>query len=160
MRRSEAALKAAQRAAHVGSWTWHIQTKERRQLEAQMQEAQKLESLGVLAGGIAHDFNNLLTAILGHANLALLQMAPDSPGCDNLREIENASRRAAELCRQMLAYAGRGRLVVEPVDLSRLGAGAAPPAARLDLQEGAAAAVSWRKTSRPSKPIRHRCDRS
>jgi two-component system cell cycle sensor histidine kinase/response regulator CckA len=93
---------------------------ERRQLEAQMQQGQKLESLGVLAGGIAHDFNNLLTAILGHANLALLEMAPESPGCDSLREIENASRRAAELCRQMLAYAGRGRLIVESVNLSRL----------------------------------------
>jgi two-component system, cell cycle sensor histidine kinase and response regulator CckA len=93
---------------------------ERRQLEAQMQQAQKLESLGVLAGGIAHDFNNLLTAILGHADLALLGMAPEAPGRDNLREIASASRRAAELCRQMLAYAGRGRMVVEPVDLSRL----------------------------------------
>ncbi len=98
----------------------HRAEEERRQLEAQMQQAQKLESLGVLAGGIAHDFNNLLTAILGHTDLALLAMAPESPGRDNLREIENASRRAAELCRQMLAYAGRGRLVVEPVNLSRL----------------------------------------
>jgi PAS domain S-box-containing protein len=93
---------------------------ERRQLEAQVRQAQKLESLGVLAGGIAHDFNNLLTAILGHANLALLRLAPESPGCDNLRQIEKASRQAAELCRQMLAYAGRGRLVVESVDLSLL----------------------------------------
>jgi PAS domain S-box-containing protein len=93
---------------------------ERRKLEVQMQRAQKLESLGALAGGIAHDFNNLLTVILGHADLALVEMAPGSPGCEDLREIGNAARRAAELCRQMLAYAGRGRFLVEPVNLSRL----------------------------------------
>jgi PAS domain S-box-containing protein len=91
-----------------------------REIEAQMQQAQKLESLGVLAGGIAHDFNNLLTAILGHANLALMDLPPESPACESLREIDKASGRAAELCRQMLAYAGKGHFVVEPVNLSRL----------------------------------------
>jgi CheY-like chemotaxis protein len=85
-----------------------------------MQQAQKLESLGILAGGIAHDFNNLLTAILGHANLALMDLAPESPARESLREIDKASSRAAELCRQMLAYAGKGRFVVEPINLSRL----------------------------------------
>jgi two-component system, cell cycle sensor histidine kinase and response regulator CckA len=93
---------------------------ERRELELQMQQAQKLESLGVLAGGVAHDFNNLLTAILGYADLALADLAPESPGCDSLQEIKHASIRAAELCRQMLAYAGRGRLVLETVNLSHL----------------------------------------
>jgi PAS domain S-box-containing protein len=91
-----------------------------RELEAQMQQAQKLESLGILAGGIAHDFNNLLTAILGHANLALMDLAPESPARESLREIDKATSRAAELCRQMLAYAGKGRFVVEPINLSRL----------------------------------------
>ena len=91
-----------------------------RELETQMQQAQKLESLGILAGGIAHDFNNLLTAILGHANLALMDLAPESPARESLREIDKASSRAAELCRQMLAYAGKGRFVVEPINLSRL----------------------------------------
>jgi PAS domain S-box-containing protein len=91
-----------------------------REFEAQMQQAQKLESLGILAGGIAHDFNNLLTAILGHANLALMDLAPESPARENLREIDKASSRAAELCRQMLAYAGKGRFVVESINLSRL----------------------------------------
>jgi two-component system cell cycle sensor histidine kinase/response regulator CckA len=85
-----------------------------------VQQAQKLESLGVLAGGIAHDFNNLLTAILGHANLALMDLAPEAPARDSLREIEKASARSAELCRQMLAYAGKGRFVVEAINLSRL----------------------------------------
>jgi PAS domain S-box-containing protein len=91
-----------------------------RQLEAQVQQAQKMESLGILAGGIAHDFNNLLTVILGHANLALMELAPESPARDSLREIEKASGRAAELCRQMLAYAGKGRFVMEPINLSLL----------------------------------------
>jgi PAS domain S-box-containing protein len=91
-----------------------------REFEVHIQEAQKLESLGILAGGIAHDFNNLLTVILGHANLALMDLTPESPARDNLREIDKASGRAAELCRQMLAYAGKGRFVMETVNLSRL----------------------------------------
>jgi PAS domain S-box-containing protein len=91
-----------------------------RELEAQMQQAQKLESLGILAGGIAHDFNNLLTAILGHASLAMMDLAPESPARESMREIDKATNRAAELCRQMLAYAGKGRFVVEPINLSRL----------------------------------------
>jgi PAS domain S-box-containing protein len=93
---------------------------ERKQLEEQMQHVQKLESLGVLAGGIAHDFNNLLMAILGNADLALLALPPDSPARQHLQEIERASRRAADLCRQMLAYSGKGRFVVERHDLSEL----------------------------------------
>jgi PAS domain S-box-containing protein len=93
---------------------------ERRKLERQVQQVQKLESIGVLAGGIAHDFNNLLTAILGHANLAAMDLPSESPLRDNLREIDKATRRAAELCRQMLAYSGRGKFIVEPINLSHL----------------------------------------
>jgi two-component system, cell cycle sensor histidine kinase and response regulator CckA len=93
---------------------------ERLKLEAQMQRAQKLESLGILAGGIAHDFNNLLTAILGHASLATLELPPESGVRPSLKAIEDASRRAADLCRQMLAYAGMGRFVMEPINLSVL----------------------------------------
>jgi PAS domain S-box-containing protein len=93
---------------------------ERHKLEAQMQQSQRLESLGILAGGIAHDFNNLLTVILGHANLALADLSPESPARENLLEIDNASHRAAELCRQMLAYSGRGSFVMKPINLSRL----------------------------------------
>jgi PAS domain S-box-containing protein len=91
---------------------------ERAQLEAQMQQAQKLESLGVLAGGIAHDFNNLLVGILGNASLALLDLSSDSPVRESVAEIEQAAQRAAELTRQLLAYAGKGRFVVEAVDAS------------------------------------------
>ncbi len=86
-------------------------------LERQVQQAQRLESLGVLAGGIAHDFNNILAAILGNADLALDELPPDSSARGNLQEIEEASRRAAGLANQMLAYSGKGRLTIEPIDL-------------------------------------------
>ena len=91
---------------------------ERRRGEEQMRNAQKLESLGVLAGGIAHDFNNLLVGVLGNAGLALLELPEDSPARQPIRDIEVSAQRAAELTRQMLAYSGRGRFRVEPVDLS------------------------------------------
>ena len=93
---------------------------EGRLLQAQIQHAQKLESLGVLAGGIAHDFNNLLMAILGNADLALMDLSHVSPVCENLQEIKKASQRAAELARQMLAYSGKGKFVIELLDLSEV----------------------------------------
>jgi PAS domain S-box-containing protein len=89
-------------------------------LERRMLQSQKLESLGVLAGGIAHDFNNLLTGILGNADLARAELSPLSPACASLEGIEGAARRAAELCRQLLAYSGKGRFLIEPVDLVEL----------------------------------------
>ena len=94
-------------------------TQRKRTSEALMQ-AQKLESLAVLAGGIAHDFNNLLVGILGNAGLALMEVSPNSPARETLVAIETAGQRAAELARQMLAYSGRGRFVVQQVDLSEL----------------------------------------
>ncbi|AMV73623.1 hypothetical protein JCM30471_20410 [Desulfuromonas carbonis] len=97
----------------------HAET-ERSRLENQLQQAQRRESLGVLAGGIAHDFNNILMAILGNADLALTRLSPESPALDNLRQIETAARRAADLAGQMLAYSGRGRFVIEPIGLNRL----------------------------------------
>jgi PAS domain S-box-containing protein len=93
---------------------------DRRRLETQLQQAQKLESLGVLAGGIAHDFNNLLVSILGHASLAIEDMPQSTPVRDSLRQIETAARRAADLCKQLLAYSGKGRFVVRRVNLSEL----------------------------------------
>lgn len=93
---------------------------ERILLERKLLEGQKLESLGTLAGGIAHEFNNILTGILGHASLTRLTLPADSPLLPNIDVIESSSVRAAELCRQMLAYAGKGRFVVDPVDLSVL----------------------------------------
>jgi len=93
---------------------------ERKKLDVQMQQLQKLESLGVLAGGIAHDFNNLLTAILGNAALALTELDPNSQEHKHICEIEAASRRAADLCNQMLAYSGKGRFVVESQNINQL----------------------------------------
>jgi signal transduction histidine kinase/DNA-binding response OmpR family regulator len=87
-------------------------------LERKVREAQQLESLGVLAGGIAHDFNNLLTGVLGNANLMRLQIGADSPLHAFLEPIEAAAVHASGLCNQMLAYAGKGQFVVEPLDLS------------------------------------------
>ncbi len=93
---------------------------ERVQLDRKMQDTQKLESLGMLAGGIAHDFNNLLTTILGNASLAALELPSGSPAQDCVSQITEASLRAADLCKQMLAYAGRGRFVVQNLDLGHL----------------------------------------
>jgi PAS domain S-box-containing protein len=93
---------------------------ERRRMEEQMLHAQKLESLGVLAGGIAHDFNNILMSIIGNADLALMRINRESPAVENLRQIEMASARAADLAKQMLAYSGKGKFVVENLDLNIL----------------------------------------
>ena len=91
---------------------------ERRRLEAQIQQSQKLESLGVLAGGIAHEFNNLLTGILGHASLAREILPPGSPAQPLLLNAERAALRAADLTRQMLACSGKGHFIVESTDLN------------------------------------------
>ena len=93
---------------------------ERLKLEQQALYAQKLESLGVLAGGIAHDFNNILMAIIGNADLALMQISTESPAVGNLQRIEQAAARAADLAKQMLAYSGKGKNVVENIDLNIL----------------------------------------
>jgi PAS domain S-box-containing protein len=93
---------------------------QRRELDARIQHMQRMESLSVLAGGVAHEFNNLLTGILGNAGLAQYDLPPGSPARENLRDIEIASQRAAELAGQMLAYAGRGPLMTTRIDLARL----------------------------------------
>ncbi len=93
---------------------------ERERIQAQIQRAQRLESLGVLAGGIAHDFNNMLTVILGHASLAKIMLPGNSRVRSGLAQIEKAAMQAADLCKQMQAYAGGGRLATQSIDLSRL----------------------------------------
>jgi PAS domain S-box-containing protein len=98
---------------------------QRQLLEAQMRQAQHLESLGVLAGGIAHEFNNLLTTILGYTDLARADLASESAPT-YLGEVLTASQRAAELTQQILAYAGKGRSVMSPVSLGELVAQMAP----------------------------------
>jgi PAS domain S-box-containing protein len=92
----------------------------RRQLEMQLLHAQKLESLGVLAGGIAHDFNNLLAGIRAHADLALAAIPAGSPLAERVGEIKTATQRAADLTRQILAYAGKAQFRLEPLSLSEI----------------------------------------
>ncbi len=84
----------------------------RKQLEAQYSAAQRMESVGRLAGGVAHDFNNLLTAIGGYAEMSIDTLAPDHPAHNDLTELRNTVRRAANLTRQLLAFARRQ--IVEP----------------------------------------------
>ncbi|MGI5863254.1 MAG: PAS domain S-box protein [Myxococcales bacterium] len=99
---------------------------ERRKLEARVLQTQKLESLCVLAGGIAHDFNNLLTGILGNASLALSDLGAESPLREGLQQVIASARCAAELTRQMLAFAGKGSFLTEPISLSEVIAQMAP----------------------------------
>ena len=93
---------------------------ERRHLEEHVRQNQRMESLGVLAGGVAHDFNNLLVGIMGNASLAIDMLPESSPVVPLLEDVVLASQKAADLTRQMLAYAGKGRFVSEPTDLSAL----------------------------------------
>jgi len=93
---------------------------EKRDLQAQLFQTQKLESLGALAGGIAHDLNNMLTPVLGYAQLASDSLPDDSPAAAMLKEVRSNALRAAYLVMQILAFAGKGRFVLEPVNLSNL----------------------------------------
>jgi len=95
--------------------------REKEEMQRQLEHAQRLESLGILAGGIAHDFNNILAAIMGNASLAehkVLQRPADSKV--HLDKIMRASEKASSLCQQMLAYAGQGRFIIEPINVSTL----------------------------------------
>ena len=93
---------------------------ERFEIERRLMDAQKLESLGVLAGGIAHDFNNLLTAILGNLDLAMMDTPGNSPARESLLDAIKASRHAADLTRQMLSYSGHGTFFIKKLNLSEL----------------------------------------
>lgn len=89
-------------------------------LDARVQQVQKLETLGTLAGGVAHDFNNLLQAILGNASIIRVHAGSSADVETSVEQIEIACRRAGELTNQLLAYAGKGKFVLETVDVSRL----------------------------------------
>jgi PAS domain S-box-containing protein len=99
---------------------------ERKLMDERLWHTQKLESIGVLAGGVAHDFNNLLMGILGNASLGLETL--DDPRATEraLRDIVRASERAADLTRQLLAYSGKGRFVIQLIDLSLIVSGMLP----------------------------------
>ncbi|MEW6778126.1 MAG: PAS domain S-box protein [Bdellovibrionota bacterium] len=93
---------------------------ERRSFDAQVQEQQKFESLGLMAGGVAHDFNNLLAIILGNAGLAVRKLQNEPAIQLYLERVQQAAERASELANQLLAYSGKGRFVVGPVNFSQL----------------------------------------
>jgi two-component system, cell cycle sensor histidine kinase and response regulator CckA len=91
-----------------------------RRLEEQVHRREKMESVGVMAGGIAHDFNNLLASILGNAELVTGDMGAEHPCRGGLDEITRSAKQAATLCRDLLAYAGKGKWRVEPLNLSKV----------------------------------------
>jgi PAS domain S-box-containing protein len=97
-----------------------IDVTESRRMQDRLREAQRLESVGLLAGGVAHDFNNLLVPILGYAGVARDTLELSSPVQPLLAEIERAAERAAHLTRQMLAYAGKARFVIQQIDVEKV----------------------------------------
>ena len=92
--------------------------RERKDIEHRARESQHFESLGVLAGGVAHDFNNLLVGVMGHAELISKRIDRGSPVQENARCIVDSAERAAQLCKKMLAFAGKGRFLPERCQLS------------------------------------------
>jgi two-component system, cell cycle sensor histidine kinase and response regulator CckA len=106
------------------SWSpwicWVLDRSENQKLENRLREAAKLESIGLLAGGIAHDFNNILTSILGNASLVYESMPAENPERGLLESAIRSTEKAADLTRQLLAYAGKGRFVVKPTNISAL----------------------------------------
>lgn len=102
-------------ASHVGR-----DITETKRFNDQLRDTQRLESLGVLAGGVAHDFNNLLTGILGNASLVYDTLSPSNPNRSLIAYVIKAAERAADLTRQLLAYAGKGRFVTTLINLSDL----------------------------------------
>jgi CheY-like chemotaxis protein len=93
---------------------------ERRKLEVQFQQAQRFEALGTLAGGIAHDFNNLLMNIQGNTSIMLFELNSTHPHFELLKNIEKQVKSGAQLTRQMLGYARKGKFNVKPVDLNQI----------------------------------------
>jgi nitrogen-specific signal transduction histidine kinase/CheY-like chemotaxis protein len=87
-------------------------------LQAQLQQAQKMESVGRLAGGVAHDFNNMLGVILGHTEMAIEGIDPTQPLYDDLNEIREAAKRSANLTRQLLAFARKQTIAPKSLDLN------------------------------------------
>ncbi|MGD9187160.1 MAG: ATP-binding protein [Desulfobacteraceae bacterium] len=92
--------------------------KEKKQLQSQLRQAQKMEAIGTLAGGIAHDFNNILAAILGHTELALMQLDQKDKAQRYLSEVLNASDRAKDLVAQILSFSRQSDSELRPLQIS------------------------------------------
>jgi PAS domain S-box-containing protein len=111
-------------ASHIGAAMLRMKAEsERIKLENQLQHAQKMESVGRLAGGVAHDFNNMLSVIIGHANLALMDLDSGHPVQINMEEIRKAAERSADLTRQLLAFARKQTVAPKAVVLNEAVAG-------------------------------------
>ncbi len=97
-----------------------IDITEKERMKQRLFQSQKLESLGVLSSGIAHDFNNLMMAILGNADLALLDLSKSSPVKQYLNDIKKGAKNAAEVSKQLLAYSGKGQFVITKINITKL----------------------------------------
>ena len=115
---SFSAMPVKKDAMIIGLEGFIIDSTERKSLQNQLLQAQKMESVGRLAGGVAHDFNNMLGVILGRVDLAMMQLDPNQPLHDDLKEIRKAAKRSADLTRQLLAFARRQTIIPIALDLN------------------------------------------
>jgi PAS domain S-box-containing protein len=108
--------------AGISGVAWDVSARVRaeinaRDLEAQLRQSQKMETVGTLAGGIAHDFNNILSPIMGYADLALGDLPAKHPARDDIEQVLKAARRARDLVKQILVFSRRGDQIRQPVQL-------------------------------------------
>jgi signal transduction histidine kinase len=119
LHRTEAARREAELLREKNAALEH-EIAERKRTEQALIQAQKMESLGVLAGGVAHDFNNLLTSMVGQSSLALRKLTGEDGARPHIEKALYAMQRAADLVRQMLAYSGKGRFTISLCDLNAI----------------------------------------
>jgi PAS domain S-box-containing protein len=105
---------------HIGAVVTFLDITERRKLEQQLLQAQKMEAIGLLAGGVAHDYNNILMAIMGYGSILQMEMEPDDPLRDNVNQMLTSVDRAAQLTRSLLAFSRKQVLQMNPVHLNEI----------------------------------------